>query len=116
RALHAVILAVPPLVAAGVLARDHVISLLYQGGAYTDHSLHLTAEVFGMLVLGLPAQVLVVVLSTLFIVRHDSVFPMKIALANVALNVGLNFALRPALGISGIALSTTLTFTILAAI
>jgi peptidoglycan biosynthesis protein MviN/MurJ (putative lipid II flippase) len=76
-------------------------------------ALHHTADVFGMLLLGLPAQVLVVVLATLFIVRRDSVFPMKIAIANVVLNVGLNFALRPGLGVTGIALSTTLTLTIL---
>jgi putative peptidoglycan lipid II flippase len=112
-AVRAIAVIVPPLVVAGVLLQSHVVTLLYAGGAYTTVALHHTADVFGMLLLGLPAQVLVVVLATLFIVRRDSVFPMKIAIANVVLNVGLNFALRPGLGVTGIALSTTLTLTIL---
>src|SRR5438093_1134113 len=66
-----------------------------------------------MLLIGLPAQVLVVVFSTLFVVQKNTVFPMKIAIANVILNVGLNYALRGPLGVAGIALSTSLTFTIL---
>ena len=41
---------------------------------------------------------------------------MLIGIANVVLNVGLNFALRPLLGVAGIALSTTLTIAILAAV
>jgi putative peptidoglycan lipid II flippase len=41
---------------------------------------------------------------------------MKIAFANVVLNVALNFALRPVLGVAGIALSTTVTYVILDAI
>src|SRR5439155_820209 len=45
--------------------------------------------------------------------RGDSVLPMKIGIANVLLNVGLNLALRPVLGVAGIALSTTLTFMLL---
>ena len=113
RALRAVIALIPPLAVAGLLAKDHLIALLYQGGEYTQTALNHTADVFGMLVLGLPAQVAVVVLSTLFIVRGDSVFPMKLGIANVLLNVGLNLALRPVLGIAGIALSTTLTFMLL---
>ena len=116
RAVEALIVFVPPLVVAGVLAKDHLVALLYQGGAYSDTSLARTADVFGMLVLALPSYLLVVVLTALFIVRGDSVFPMKIAIANVVLNLGLNLALRPALGLSGIALATTTTITVLVAV
>jgi putative peptidoglycan lipid II flippase len=115
-AIRAVAIIIPPLVVMGVLLKTQIITLLYAGGAYTATALHHTSDVFGLLLLGLPAQVLVVVLATLFIVRRDSVFPMKIAIANVVLNVILNLALRPSLGVSGIALSTTLTLSLLCAV
>jgi putative peptidoglycan lipid II flippase len=69
-----------------------------------------------MLLLGLPAQLVVILLATLFLVRKDAVVPMLIAVANVALTVGLALALRPSLGLAGIALATSLTFTILCAV
>jgi putative peptidoglycan lipid II flippase len=111
--IRVVLIAIPPLVVAGILLKTHIITLLYAGGAYTATALHHTSDVFGLLLLGLPAQVLVVVLATLFIVHRDSIFPMKIAIANVVLNVILNLALRPSLGVAGIALSTTITLTLL---
>jgi putative peptidoglycan lipid II flippase len=114
RALKAAAFVVPPLVVGGMFVTSHVVTLLYAGGAYGGSALGHTADVLGMLLLGLPAQLLVVILATVFIVRGDSIFPMKIAIANVILNVVLNLALRPVMGVAGIALSTTLTFTILA--
>lgn len=109
----ALALVVPPVLVTGMLLKDEAIRLLYSGGAYTDSALHATADVFGLFLLGFPAQLLVVLVATLFVVQRDTVFPMKIALANVVLNVGLNILLREPLGPAGIALSTTITFTIL---
>jgi putative peptidoglycan lipid II flippase len=104
---------VPPLMVAGVLLRDPAMRLVYGGGAYSDASLHVTATVFGYFLLGLPVQLLVVLVATLFVVNGDGIFPMKVAFANVLLNIGLNLLLRPELGVGGIALSTTLTFVVL---
>jgi putative peptidoglycan lipid II flippase len=116
RAVSVLLFVIPPLAVVGILLREHLITLLYAGGAYSASALHQTANAFGMLLLGLPAQVLVVVVTTLFIVRRDSIFPMKLAIANVILNVVLNFILRPVLGVGGIALSTTITLTSLVAV
>jgi putative peptidoglycan lipid II flippase len=113
RAIAGALAVVPPIVVLGVLLRRPAVSFVYSGGAYSTHALHETAAVFGTILLGLPAQLLVVILATLFIVQSDTVLPMKIGLANVVLNVALNFALRPVFGAAGIALSTTLTFTLL---
>jgi len=90
--------------------------VIFQGGEYTPSALHKTGSVFGMIMLGLPAQMLIVFFSALFIVQKDTIFPMKVAGLNVVLNVALNFALRPLFGVAGIALSTSLTYTILLAI
>jgi putative peptidoglycan lipid II flippase len=108
-----VLTVVPALAVLAILLRRPLVALLYAGGAYSPHSLAETTAVFGLLLIGLPAQVLIVVFATLFVVQKNTVFPMKIAIANVVLNVGLNYLLRGPLGVAGIALSTSLTFTIL---
>ena len=116
RAIVAVATLVPPLVVLGFVLRRDIVSFVYQGGAYSPHALRQTTSVFGMMVLSLPAEVLIVVLATLFIIEKDTVFPMMIGFTNVVLNTVLNFALRPSLGVAGIALSTTVTVTILAGV
>lgn len=116
RAVRGLLVALPPIVILGFLLRREVLTITYEWGAFSKSAADRTAVVFGMLLLGLPAQTLVIFLSTLFVVRRDSIFPMKIALANVCLNVALNFALRPFLGVAGLALSTTLTYTILCSV
>lgn len=116
RAIAGIATFIPPVVVVGVLLRHEIVRLAYQGGAYSPHALSETTRVFGVTLFALPLQLIVVVLSTLFIVERRTVFPMLIGIANVVLNVGLNFALRPLLGVAGIALSTTLTIAILAAV
>jgi putative peptidoglycan lipid II flippase len=113
RGLVIVLAILPPLVTLGVVLRHPMVELLYGGGAYSDRALHVTADVLGMLVLGLPAQVLVIMFASLFVVQRSTVFPMLVGMTNVVLNVALNFALRPLWGAPGIALSTSLTMTVL---
>jgi putative peptidoglycan lipid II flippase len=112
-AIIAIATFVLPLVVVGVVLRSDLVSLVYQGGAYSSHALGQTTSVFGIILLSLPAEVLVVVLVTLFVIEKDTIFPMLIGITNVVLNVVLNFALRPSLGVEGIALSTTLTVSLL---
>jgi putative peptidoglycan lipid II flippase len=115
RVVVAVVLLVPPLAIAGFLVRRDLIALIYQSHAYSGVAVSRTADVFGLLLLGLAAEILIVPLATLFVIRGDSVFPMKIALANVVLNTVLDLALRGPYGVGGIAASTALTYTILCA-
>jgi putative peptidoglycan lipid II flippase len=103
----------PPIVVLGFVLRRQLVTLAFQGGAYSPAALSHTTAVFGMILLALPAQLAIVVFSTLFVVQRDTIFPLKVACANVVLNVVLNFALRSVLGVAGIALSTSVTYTIL---
>jgi putative peptidoglycan lipid II flippase len=103
----------PPVVALGVALRHQAVDLLYGGGAYSAEALRVTGNVLGMLVLGLPANVLFVAFVSLFVIRRATVLPMLVAMSNVVLNVVLNLALRPVLGAPGLALSTSITTTIL---
>jgi putative peptidoglycan lipid II flippase len=113
RALTTAAIVILPIVVIGFILRSQAVGFVYHGGAYSEHAASETTTVFGMSLLGLPAQVLSVIFSTLFIVQRETIVPMKIGFVNVVLNVGLNFALRPWLGVAGIALSTTLTYAIL---
>ena len=58
---------------------------------------------------GLPAYVLVKILSTQFFAHHDTKTPMKVAIAAVALNFILNCLLIGPLSYVGLALATALS-------
>jgi putative peptidoglycan lipid II flippase len=113
RALEGAAAVLPPLVVLGIVLRQPLVELAFRGGAYSSSALKETTSVFGMILLGLPAQTLIVLFSTLFIVQKDTTFPMKIAFVNVGLNVALNFVFRAFFGVPGIALSTSVTYTLL---
>jgi putative peptidoglycan lipid II flippase len=115
RAIKTLTLVLPPVLVVGVVLRHQIVGVVYSGGAYSHSAVAGTASVMGMLLLALPAQVLIMALATLFVIHRDTVFPMKIAIANVVLNLGLDVALRGPMGVAGIALSTTLTVTLLGA-
>ena len=112
-ALTKICIVVPPLVVVGVCLSDELATLVYTGGAYSLHEIHETGSVLVMLILSLPAYLLVVVLSTVFVIQGNTLVPMWVAFANVLLNIVLNLVFRSLLGVSGIALSTTLTMTLL---
>jgi len=103
----------PPLVVLGFLLRHQLVSIIYEGGAYPPKALHETGQVFGILLLASPAMLCSITLSTVFVVQRQTVFNMKVGFANVVLNVVLNWLLRPVLGVAGIALSTTITLSVL---
>ena len=103
----------PPLAATGFVLREPVVSAIYAGGAYSDQAVHSTASALGMFMLGLPAQLTIIAVAMLFVVRSDVMLPVKIAIANLVINVALNAAFRGPLGVAGIALSTAVTLTVL---
>jgi putative peptidoglycan lipid II flippase len=85
-------------VSAGPLA-----SALFQGGRFTAEDASLTALTLSIIVLGLPAYVLVKVLTPGFYARQDTATPVKIACIVLVATVVLNFALIPPFGIAGLA-------------
>jgi putative peptidoglycan lipid II flippase len=110
KALSSAAVIVLPLVAIGVVLREQLVTLAFHGGALTEHYAGETSDVFGMALLGMPFMVLSLIFSTLFVVKKETIVPMKLGFLNVVLNIGLNFMLRPVFGVAGVALSTTLTY------
>ena len=80
-----------------------LVSALFQGGRFTAADASITAMTLAIIVLGLPAYVLVKVLTPGFYSRQDTATPVKTAVVVLVANVVLNFALIPPFGIAGLA-------------
>jgi putative peptidoglycan lipid II flippase len=81
----------------------------YTGGAFTlDHAMATGAVVSG-LVIGLPAYVLIKVLIPSYFARKDTRTPVYTAAGSLLINVALNFALVPHLGVQGLAIAGSIS-------
>jgi putative peptidoglycan lipid II flippase len=98
----AMLLCLPAALALAVSAGP-LVSALFQGGRFTAEDAHLTAVTLSIIVLGLPAYVLVKVLTPGFYSRQDTATPVKIAVIVLIATVVLNFLLIPPFGIAGLA-------------
>ena len=98
----AMLLCLPAALALAVSALP-LASALFQGGRFTPEDARLTALCLSIIVLGLPAYVLVKVLTPGFYSRQDTATPVKIAVIVLIANIILNFVLIPPFGIAGLA-------------
>jgi putative peptidoglycan lipid II flippase len=87
---------------------EPVIRVLFQRGSFGPAETAATASALVAFAIGLPAYVLVKVLTPAFFAREDTRTPVKVAAATMALNIGLNLALVGPLAHVGMALSTAL--------
>jgi putative peptidoglycan lipid II flippase len=104
----AMLLTLPAAVALAVTAGP-IVSALFQGGRFTAEDAATTALVLSIVVAGLPAYVLIKVLTPGFYARKDVKTPVVIAFAMLIVGIALNFALIPLLGIAALALTTAAT-------
>src|SRR4030095_1342772 len=98
----AMLLCLPAALALAVSALP-LVSALFQGGRFTPEGARLTALTLSIVVLGLPAYVLVKVLTPGFYSRQDTATPVKIAALVLVATIVLNFLLIPPFGIAGLA-------------
>jgi putative peptidoglycan lipid II flippase len=92
-----------PAALALCVAAGPLIDALFQGGEFSHGDAQTTAMVLSIIVLGLPAYVLVKVLTPGFYSRQDTATPVKTAALVLVANVALNFILIPPFGIAGLA-------------
>jgi putative peptidoglycan lipid II flippase len=85
-----------------------LVTLLFERGAFTSLDALATGHTLSAFAVGLPAYVLVKILSTSFFARKDTKTPMKIAIAAVCLNFTLNWFLIGPLSYVGLALATAI--------
>jgi len=99
------LLALPAAFALAVLGHP-IIAVLFEHGAFTAANTDQVAPALAAFSLGLPAYVLIKVLTPSFFARHDTKTPVQIALVSMGINIALNLALMHPLQHVGMALAT----------
>ena len=99
------LLTLPAAIALAV-ASGPIVAALFQGGRFTAEDAATTALVLSIIVAGLPAYVLIKVLTPGFYARKDMKTPVWIAVAMLVVGVTLNFLLIPVMGIAALAFTT----------
>jgi len=106
RAVELALLLTVPAAAALVVSATPLIRALLQHGAFSDADTIGSAAALSAFALGLPAYVLIKVLTPGFYARSDTKAPVRIALAAMLVNLIGNLILIWPLGHVGLALST----------
>ncbi|HYU94614.1 MAG TPA: murein biosynthesis integral membrane protein MurJ [Sphingomicrobium sp.] len=106
----AMLLCLPAALALAVSALP-LVSAIFEAGRFTASDAQNTALTLSLIALGLPAYVLVKVLTPGFYARRDTATPVKVAIVVLVVNVVLNFALIWGLGwgIGGLAAAVALS-------
>lgn len=94
-----------PAALALAIAAEPLCAALFQGGRFTAEDAMITGRTLAIIVSGLPAYVLVKVITPGFYARNDTKTPVKTAVIVLVANVALNFALIPSFGIYGLAMA-----------
>lgn len=81
------------------------VRVFMAGQAFTQEDATVTGMVVSALVLGLPAYVLVKVLTPNFFARKDTRTPVYTAAISLVVTVGLNIVLVPIYGVTGLAIA-----------
>lgn len=98
----AMLLTLPAAVALAICAGP-LVEAIFVGGRFTLADARVTGSVLAALVVGLPAYVLVKVLTPGFFARRDTRTPVKIAIIVLGVNIILNFIAVSRFGIVGLA-------------
>ena len=86
-------------------AAQPLVSAFYFGGKFGADDVSATSSVVAMLVIGLPAYVMVKVLTPGFFARRDTKTPVYTAAIAMLVNIAFNLALIPIFGVAGLALA-----------
>ncbi len=98
-----------PAIAALVLLRGPITHLVYQRGAYTPESTAITADVLACYSAGILGVGMRELCNRCFYAFKDTKVPTITGIGVVVLNIGLNYALYPIFGVSGIAAATSIS-------
>lgn len=101
----AMLITVPAAIALGICAVP-LVTAFFRGGHFSVEDATITGHVLACLVAGLPAYVLVKVITPGFYARKDTRTPVKTAVIVLVVNVILNFVFIKFYGVIGLALAT----------
>jgi putative peptidoglycan lipid II flippase len=102
------VLALPCGIALLIIAHP-ILDILFVRGAFTHEAAAASAKAIQAFAIGIPAFVMVKVLSAAFFAKEDTMTPVKFALIGAAFNTVLSIVLMQFMAHVGIALASTLT-------
>ena len=97
----------PIIAVCAVFSRD-IVTVMFMRGAFTLHDAYVTGDVFLFYVVGVLAFAYRDALNRAFHAVQDTRTPMSNAFYTMLINVALSVALRPLMGVNGLALSTSI--------
>ena len=109
RALEFALALTLPAALALVAAGRPIIATLYQHGAFDAAATAITAQALAAYAIGLPAFVLLKLLTPPFFAQGDTTTPLRVALLSIAINLALNLAFMRPLQHLGPALASSLS-------
>ena len=109
RAIEGALLLTLPAAAALIVIAQPTIYVLFERGAFTSIATNESANALVAYAAGLPSFVLIKVLVPGYFARQDTKTPVYIAIVCLTVNVALNLILMGPLGHVGIALATSLS-------
>ena len=109
RGIEVALLLTLPAAAAFLVIPGPIIGVLFRHGAFDAAAAHATAQALFAYATGLPAYVLIRVLSPGFYAREDTTTPVRIAIWAMAVNIALNLILMRVLAHVGIALAASIS-------
>lgn len=98
-----------PVSFALILFRKEIITIVFMRGAFDEAALDLTSTAFMYYAAGLTAATLIPVFFRLCYAFSDSISPLIAVISTTACMVTLNYFLAPSLGITGIAITNSIT-------
>ena len=88
---------------------EPIIRILFERGSFSSVDTYYSSQVLSLFALGLPAYILIKVLSPSFFAREDTKTPLYVTLICVSLNVILSLLLISSIREMGIALATAIS-------
>jgi putative peptidoglycan lipid II flippase len=96
-----------PVSILSIFVREEIIKIIFMRGVFDDIAFKITAHVFIFYIAGLTASIILPIFFRLSFAFSDGVTPLKATVIGILFMVVFNYFLTPVLGISGIALSST---------
>jgi putative peptidoglycan lipid II flippase len=116
KGLRTLIFVTVPVCAGLVLLRAPLIQLLFQRGEFDTAATHMTAGALGWYALGLPAIGGMLIVNSIYFALGNPIALAKFNLIYWTISLGLSLALVRPLGLNGIALSISLSTTVIYAL
>ncbi|MCH4890655.1 murein biosynthesis integral membrane protein MurJ [Acidaminobacter sp. JC074] len=108
-ALSLIFFLLVPLTIGGMLMSDLIVEVVFFRGNFNEFALDMTSWALFFYTLGTLSYALRQIFTRVFVAMHDSKTPMINGIISVILNIVLNFVLSHFLGLSGLALATSIS-------